>query len=124
MDGERNSFVRECRQRGLRDYVFLIKTLPEKRPKRNPRAFFWVSLSGKVITTMAGILFEKLARFFLNARHSRLERPTAKGKISLIQFIREPLVFTKPILRCRSRLVAGKNCLWVREKSTRSFSNS
>ena len=33
-----------------------FKTLPENRPRRNPRAFFWVSSSGNVITTMTGIL--------------------------------------------------------------------
>jgi hypothetical protein len=34
----------------------LFKTFPEKRPRRKPRAFFWVSASGNVIRTLTGIL--------------------------------------------------------------------
>lgn len=34
----------------------VFRTCPENRPRRSPRAFFWVSGSGDVMTTIAAVL--------------------------------------------------------------------
>ena len=58
MDGERNILVGERRQRCFGDDVLAVfQDLAGESPQENSRAFFWGSLSGKVMTTMTGVLW-------------------------------------------------------------------